>query len=252
MLADVTPLILTRDEEANIGRTLAQLAWAREVVIIDSMSTDRTRAIAASFPNVRVVERAFDSLAAQSNFGIAQIATSWVMLLDADYFVTPELVRELETLAPPADVAAYECAFRYAVFGKPLRASLYPPRIVLFRRDGGQVWQDGHAHRVRVAGEVRRLAAPIIHDDRKDFRRFLARQRTYMRQEARKLREADPKTLNAAAKMRKLVVVAPFAALVYTLFVKRTILDGWRGLWYAFERVTAELMLSLELLRGSR
>ena len=61
MLADITPVILTYNEAANIGRSLERLAWAREVVIVDSGSTDDTLAIAARFPNVRMVHRPFDT-----------------------------------------------------------------------------------------------------------------------------------------------------------------------------------------------
>src|SRR5436190_22300776 len=78
MLDRITPLILTRDEEANIGRTLAQLAWAREVVVVDSLSTDNTIEIARRFANVRVIPRAFDRHDLQWSFGAAQIATPWV------------------------------------------------------------------------------------------------------------------------------------------------------------------------------
>ena len=133
--------------------------------------------------------------------------------------------------------------------GKPLRASLYPPRIVLFRREGAEVWQDGHAHRVRVNGRVERLLGPIVHDDRKPFARFIARQRTYMRQEAAKLRAASFRSLNTAGKIRKLRVLAPFAAFTYALLVKRTILDGMAGIRYALERFLAEAILSAELFR---
>jgi glycosyltransferase involved in cell wall biosynthesis len=249
MLDQITPLILTRDEEVNIARTLGQLEWAAEVVVVDSHSTDRTVELAQTFDNVRVVLRPFDTLAAQSNFGIAQADTPWVMLLDADYFVTDELIRALAALQPPPDVDAYEIPFLYAVNGKRLRATLYPPRIVLFRRRKGAVIQDGHAHRVRVPGGVDRIAAPIVHDDRKSLGRFLDRQRKYMRQEAQKLRTADPRTLNLAARIRKLRVVAPFAVLVQTLFVKRLFLDGFAGLRYVLERVLAECILSWELIR---
>ena len=249
MLDRITPLILTRDEDVNIGRTLAQLRWAREVIVVDSFSIDRTLEIARSFPNVRVVEREFDTLAGQSNFGIDQARSEWVMLLDADFFVTDELTRELAALAPPLDVDAYETRFVYAVGGKRLRATLYPPRVVLFRRTAGRTIQDGHAHRVRVPGRVQRLIAPIVHDDRKSLRRFIDRQRKYMRQEAQKLRTAYPRTLNAAARIRKLRVVAPFAVLVHTLFVKGLILDGLAGLRYTLERVIAEVILSWELMR---
>lgn len=249
MLEQITPLILTRDEEPNIGRTLAQLAWARDVVVVDSFSTDATLDIAACFPNVRVFQRELDSLAGQSNFGIAQARTPWVLLLDADYFVPAEFTEELRALQPPPNIRAYIAAFTYAVHGKPLRATLYPPRVVLLHREHANVWQDGHAHRVLVDGETGALRSKIVHDDRKSFARFVARQRTYMRQEAAKLRAADPRTLNLAARIRKLIVVAPLAVVVHALFVRGLILDGRPGLAYAWERFVAELILSRALLR---
>jgi glycosyltransferase involved in cell wall biosynthesis len=249
MLDQITPVILTRDEEANIERSLASLAWARDVVLIDSFSTDGTVGIARRFPNVRVFQREIDSLAGQSNYGITQARTPWVLLLDADYFLPPAFADELRALDPPRGVTAYRGAFTYAVNGRPLRASLYPPRIVLLHRDHASVWQDGHAHRVLAGGETGELRTRIIHDDRKSFARFVARQKHYMRQEAEKLRLADPRALNFASRVRKLVVVAPFAVLLHTLFVKGLVLDGVAGLRYTWERVVAEVILSRELLR---
>ena len=64
MLDQITPVILTYNEAANIGRTLERLAWAREVVVVDSLSTDDTVAIAGRFPNTRVVQRPFDTMPA--------------------------------------------------------------------------------------------------------------------------------------------------------------------------------------------
>ncbi len=248
MLDQITPVILTRDEEANIERSLACLTWAHEVVLVDSFSADRTLEIARRFPNVRIVQREIDSLAGQSNYGIEQARTPWVLLLDADYFLPPAFADELRSLDPPRGVTAYRSAFTYAVNGRSLRASLYPPRIVLLHRDHASVWQDGHAHRVLAGGETGELGTRIIHDDRKSFARFVERQRHYMRQEAEKLRRADPRTLNFAARVRKLIVVAPFAVLLHTLFVKGLILDGFAGWRYAWERFVAELILSRELL----
>ena len=252
MLDQITPVILTRDEESNIGRTLAQLAWAQDVVVVDSFSTDTTLEIARGFPNVRVVQRELDTLAEQSNFGIRHVKTPWVMLLDADYFVPAELVDEMRALEPPPNVRAYRAAFRYAVNGKPLRASLYPARIVLLHREHAEVWQDGHAHRVLADGDVGDLETKIIHDDRKSFARFLERQKKYMRQEAEKLRNADPRALTVAGRVRKLVVVAPFAVAFHTLFVRGLIFDGAAGLRYVWERFIAELILSREMLRRPR
>jgi glycosyltransferase involved in cell wall biosynthesis len=249
MLDRITPLILTRDEEANIGRTLAQLAWAREVVVVDSLSTDDTVAVARQFANVRVVSRKFDSHDLQWAFGVEQVTTPWVLTLDADYFVPQAFVREMESLEPPPEVAGYKASFLYAIGGKPLRSALYPPRAVLLRRGAFEIWQDGHTQRVRVHGRLERLRTPLIHDDRKDLRRFMDRQRKYMRQEASKLRAAKWVALPTAGRIRKLRFVAPLATLFYVLFVKRAILDGEAGLRYALERFLAEAILSIELFR---
>ncbi|HKR64968.1 MAG TPA: glycosyltransferase family 2 protein [Thermoanaerobaculia bacterium] len=252
MLDEITPVVLTRDEEANIARTLAQLAWAREVIVVDSFSTDATVAIASSFPNVRVIQRTFDTLAGQSNFGLEQAHTEWALLLDADYYLPEHFIDELRGLDPEPGVRAYRAAFTYAVNGHPLRGSLYPPRIVLLHRENASVWQDGHAHRVLADGDVGMLQCKIIHDDRKSFARFLERQRKYMREEAEKLRTADPRSLSLSGRIRKLIVVAPFAAVVHALLIKGLILDGPAGWRYAWERLVAELMLSRELLRRAR
>jgi glycosyltransferase involved in cell wall biosynthesis len=249
MLDQITPVLLTRDEEANLERTLSHLTWAREVLVVDSFSTDATLAIAGRFPNVRVMQRTFDSLAGQSNFGLAEARTPWALLLDADYVLPDDFVDELRSLEPGAGVRAYSAAFTYAVNGHPLRGSLYPPRIVLLQREHASVWQDGHAHRVLADGDVGMLQAKIIHDDRKSFARFVARQRKYMREEAEKLRTANPASLSLAGRIRKLVVVAPPAVLVHSLFVKGLLLDGPPGWRYAWERFVAELILSRELLR---
>lgn len=249
MLDRITPLILTRDEEVNIGRTLGQLSWAREVIVVDSLSTDGTVEIARRFPNVRIVSRAFDSHAAQWSFGVEHVTTPWVLTLDADYFVPEAFMREIASLDPPADIAGYEARFVYAIGGRPLRAALYPPRPVLLRRSAFEIWQDGHTQRVRVDGRIERLRSPLIHDDRKDLHRFIDRQRKYMRQEAAKLRTTPWRALPVPGRIRKLRVVAPFATLFYTLFVKRTILDGGAGWRYVFERFIAECILSIELWR---
>jgi glycosyltransferase involved in cell wall biosynthesis len=249
LLDQITPVILTRDEEANLERTLGQLTWARDVVIVDSFSTDATLEIAARFPNVRVFQRELDTLAEQSNYGFAQAHTPWVLLLDADYFVPKSFVDELNELVPSPTVRAYRAAFTYAVNGKALRASLYPARIVLLHREHARVWQDGHAHRVLADGDVDQLGEKIIHDDRKSFARFVARQKIYMRQEAEKLRSVDPRALSMAGRVRRLIVVAPLAVLFHTLLVRGLILDGFAGLRYTWERFMAELILSRELLR---
>src|SRR6185436_15156902 len=113
-----------------------------------------------------------------------------------------------------------------AVDGRPLRAALYTPRVVLLRRGRFSFYMDGHTQRVRVDGRVEPLRARIVHDDRKPLARFIERQRRYMRDEAAKLRASRWRDLPFSGRVRKLRVVAPFAVAAQTLLLNRGLLDG--------------------------
>ncbi|MEP6782104.1 MAG: glycosyltransferase family 2 protein [Acidobacteriota bacterium] len=255
-MIDLTALVLTFNEEPNIARTLQQLTWVRDLVLVDSNSTDRTREIAAGFPNVRVVQRAFTNHAEQWNFGLEQtgITTEWVLALDADFVLADDAVAELTALAPPAPVAGYRASFTYCIEGTPLRSAVYPPVTVLFRRAGAKYFQDGHTQRVRVDGLVAPLSARINHDDRKPLAHWVAAQVRYMKLEADKLLSTPSSSLPAVDRLRKWMVVMPPLMFIHCLFVGGGILDGRAGLFYALQRATAELILSLTLaerrLRG--
>lgn len=244
----VTPLILTYNEEANIGRVLERLTWAPRIVVVDSFSTDATLDIARSFPQVDIVQRQFDSFAAQCNFGLGHVETDWVLSMDADYVCTPELAAEIEALPPEPDVHGYAVSFRYCIFGRPLRGTLYPERVALYRRAYATYRQDGHAHRVHVEGPVGRLRAPMLHDDRKPLDAWLAAQQRYAAQEADKLLATPPDQLGLVDRLRRQMVLAPVLTPFYCLFVKGGILDGRAGWAYALQRTYAEILLALRLL----
>ena len=97
-LTAITPLVLTYNEEANIGRTLGRLPWAERVVVVDSYSTEATIDIATSYDNVDLVQREFDHFADQCNYGLEQIDTEWVLSLDADYVCSEALIDEMRAL----------------------------------------------------------------------------------------------------------------------------------------------------------
>lgn len=250
MTSDITPLVLTFNEAPNLERTLARLTWAREVVLLDSFSTDETLSIARKHPNVRVVQRRFDTHGAQWAAGVAECRTEWVLSLDADYVLSPELVQELKAWRPRPDVDAYFCRFQYSINGKPLRGSLYPPRAVLFQPARCGYVQDGHTQRLHVPGKVDWLEHVIFHDDRKPISRWLADQDRYARIEAEKLSTAVPKALSWPDRLRRHIVMAPPLVFFGTLLVKGVIFDGWRGWFYACQRTIAELLLSLRLAQA--
>ena len=249
MIDRITPLILTYNEAPNIARVLEGLSWAREVIVVDSFSDDQTIQIATAFPNVRVIQRAFDNHRNQWEFGLTEtgIRTPWVLALDADYVVTDELIAELKTLEPNTVTAGYRAKFIYCINGKRLRSGIYPPVTVLYRREAATYVQDGHTQRIALAGEIKDLSSPLLHDDRKPFRRWFNSQSQYTKLEAQKLRATDPNELEFADRLRRWRFIVPPAMLFYCLVVRGGILDGPAGFYYAFQRAMAEFMLSHRL-----
>jgi len=229
---------------------LDRLDWARDVVVVDSYSTDETLEILARFPKVRIFQRTFDSFSKQCNFGLkeTQIQTEWVLSLDADYLLTQELVDELHELIPSPNVNGFRAHFIYCINGRRLRSGIYPPVTVLFRRDDSAYDDDGHAHRIKVKGAVQDLKSKILHDDRKSLSRWFQSQQRYTALEANKLLNAKVDSLSRTDRVRQLRVVAPLAMAFYCLIVRGGILDGRAGFFYAFQRMLAELMLSLYLI----
>lgn len=251
MFEQITPVLLTYNEEPNISRTLQRLTWANDIVLVDSFSDDHTVQIASDFPQVRVFQRPFDRHRDQWSFALAEteIKTPWVLALDADYILTDEFLSEVERLRPPKNVNGYTANFIYCINGRRLRSGIYPPVTVLYRRDAGCYEQDGHTHRVRVHGPIRSLQARILHDDRKSLTSWFNAQARYSQLEAQKLLTTARQNLSWPDRLRKLFFVAPAVMLVYCLFIRGGLLDGFAGLQYALERTVAELMLSLRLIQ---
>jgi len=247
ILEHLTPVLLTYNEMENIGRTLSRLAWAKDIVVVDSGSTDETLAILARFSQVRVFNRAFDSHGSQWHYAVHQTAirTPWILRLDADYQVTDDLLQELRQLDSNAPVDAYRIAFDYAIFSRKLISSLYPPNAILLRRGRFSVRDNGHTEVWTVDGPVRNLEARVIHDDWKLTEQWLTAQGRYMRRELQKLRLEGA---GLSSWLRQRPPLMPIAIFLHCLFVKGLFLSGRAGLFYALQRLVAESTLSLMVL----
>ncbi|MBC1236015.1 glycosyltransferase family 2 protein [Nostoc sp. 2RC] len=250
MLNKITPLILTYNEAPNIQRTLEKLTWANQIVIIDSYSSDETLEIIASYPQVKLFQRKFDTHATQWNYGLAQINSQWVLSLDADYVISEKLAEEIKELPENSPIDGYFIKFKYCVFGKPLRGTILPPRQALFRKDKSIYIDDGHTQLLQVKGKSAMLAGYIYHDDRKPLNRWLWAQDRYMVIEVQKLLDTPTRELSLGDRIRKQKLFAPFIILFYCLIFKGGILDGWHGWYYAFERVLAEILLAIRLIEA--
>jgi len=249
MLSQITPVLLTYNEAPNIGRTLAKLAWASDIVVVDSGSTDKTLSILAKFPNVRAFTRSFDSHANQWRYAVAEtaIATPWLLRLDADYLLSDALMGEMRQLDPGPDVCAYRIGFDYAVFSRWLRASLYPPNTILLRQGKFAIWDNGHTEAWTVEGQIVDLRGRILHDDWKTVAFWVNAQARYMQRESDKI-AARRDGLKHWLRLRP--PLAPLLVFFYCLFGKGLVFNGRAGLFYALQRMVAEAILSLMVLES--
>lgn len=145
----ISVIILTHNEEINIGRCLDSVSWSDDILVVDSFSEDRTVEISKRH-GARVIQRAFDDFSSQRNFATEQgdLKYEWVLHLDADEVVTPELRVELPK-AVFSDKDAYRVSSKLIFCGKFLRyAGLFPWYQVRFgRKQALRFKQVGHGQR---------------------------------------------------------------------------------------------------------
>ncbi|MGL5035049.1 MAG: glycosyltransferase family 2 protein, partial [Microcystaceae cyanobacterium] len=129
---------------------------------------------------------------------------------------------------------------------------ILPPRLALFKREKAKYIDDGHTQLLHLLGSSLNLSNYIYHDDRKPLSRWLWAQDRYMKLETEKLLKTPPENLSLGDKIRKVKVLAPLIVPIYCLFLKKGILDGWHGWYYALQRTLAEILLSIHLIEAEK
>jgi len=164
--ATLAACIIAFNEEDRIGGCLDSVAWADEIIVVDSGSTDRTAAIARE-KGARVIVRDWPGYVAQKNFALGQAAADWALSVDADERVTAELAAAIRGLlaAPGEGVAGASVPRRTWYLDRWIRhGGWYPDRRVRLVRRGRGRWEGGHVHECLVAeGAVRALEGDLLH-----------------------------------------------------------------------------------------
>lgn len=141
-MLDLSVIILTYNEELHIRRCIENvLPIAKDIFIVDSFSTDRTLEIAKKYLNVHILQNKWENNhAKQFNWGLehAAITTQWVLRLDADEYLLPELMQELQTKLPllPDDVTGIIFNRRHIFMGKWMKRGIYPVKLLRVFRYG--------------------------------------------------------------------------------------------------------------------
>ncbi len=165
--AGVTALIITKNEARNVTDCLASVGWTDEQIVVDAESTDETAHLAKTL-GARVLVRPWAGYGPQKNFGIDQARTEWVLIVDADERVPPELRTEVQaTLANgvPPDVAGFELPRRNFFYGRWIRhGGMFPDYQLRLIRRAVCRYDDTRLHeRMLFQGRVRRLSQPLDH-----------------------------------------------------------------------------------------
>ena len=165
----ISATIITFNEESNIKAACESVAWADEIVVVDSNSTDATRGLAEA-AGARVITNAWPGFGAQKQFAVAQAQHEWIFSLDADERVSDELRKSIESLRskPDAELAdGYQIARRTFYQQRWIRGGgWYPDRqLRLFRRSKGH-WKQRHIHEsvtMNSGARIARLNGDLLH-----------------------------------------------------------------------------------------
>jgi len=222
-------VIITLNEEAKIKDCLESVAWADEIIVVDSFSEDSTVEIARNYTD-KIYQREFAGFGEQKNFALSKTSGDWILSIDADERVTFELQEEIKrTLANPRACGYYMRVKSYFL-GKWIKHCGWWPgyHLRLFRRDCGR-FTDRLVHEaVQVDGPTAKLKNPLEHHPFFSVSDLIKKADTYSTLGA-KVMVAEGKSSSSCHALTH----SAFAFLK-TYFIKMGILDGWRGLAIAF------------------
>lgn len=232
--------VITRDEADNIGRCLASVVGlAREIVVVDSGSTDATRNIAREY-GARVIERDWPGFAAQKQFAMDACDAPWLLSLDADEALDGPARAAIEALfaagAQPA-AAGYELNRLTWYLGDWVRYTWYPEwRLRLVRRDRA-AWREYNGHDyLAVDGEAARLGGHLLHYTYRNLEHHMQQSIRYARMSAEKLAAGDRRI-----PVSKLFF-SPLGRFIRLYIFKQGWRDGWRGFLLAFSSAMSAVL----------
>jgi glycosyltransferase involved in cell wall biosynthesis len=262
-------LVLTKNEAVNIGRCLESLASCDDVVVLDSFSDDATEAIVKG-TSARFLQRAFDTFAGQRNWAIDNVVFKhrWVLHLDADECLTPQLHAELSRLADADEKSAYMLANRVIFMGRWIRrCTMYPYYQARFLRLGeSRFKQVGHGQHLDHATRGTGIALePYTHYNfSKGIADWVARHNRYSDDEARRItadgrgflasvpdalfgRDAGDKQ-QARKRLADHLPLRPLVRFLYLFVWKWGFLDGRAGFDYCTLMAFYDYLIRLKVI----
>ena len=247
--ATVSAIVITRNEEAVIRRCLESLAWTREIVVVDSGSTDNTVEICRELGAIVHTTDDWPGFGPQKNRALDRASGHWIISLDADEWVTPALRAEIErVIATPDARAGYAIPRRSSFCGRFMKHSGWWPDYVvrLFRRDAGRFSDDRTHERVVVQGKLGRLREPLMHEAIRNIEQMLAKMDGYSSASAHSRFQQGRRASLATA------LLHGFWAFFKTYVLRLGFLDGREGFILAIANAEGSYYRYVKLMMLAR
>lgn len=222
--------IITKNEEHDIRPCLESVKWADEIVLVDDFSTDKTLAIAREF-KCKILQTEWRGYGKQKQFALEQLTTDWVLNIDADERVTPELAEEIQSKVKnqKSKISGYEIPFVFYFLGHRMRFGGCggEKHVRLFQRDKGRYDKTVIHETLAVEGAIGLLKKPIVHYSYRDKEEYFKKFEEYT-------------TLAAAEMYRQGKTARWYTFLKFTWELSRRVvlygafLDGAAGVRYAW------------------
>jgi len=246
----VSVIVIAKDEQASIGRVLRSVAWADEIVVVDSGSTDRTVEIARELGAKVTVTDDWPGFGPQKNRALDLATGDWVLSLDADEWLTAESAEEIRRVVATgaAGPAAWRMPRRSSFCGRFMRHSGWWPDYVvrLFRRGHARFSDDIVHERVITEGAMATLREPIMHETFTDLEDLVGKMNRYSTLTAQQLR-ASGKTAGLVEALARALW-----AFIRTYVLRAGFLDGREGLMLALATAEGTYYRYVKLMQLSR
>ncbi len=228
----ISVVIIAKNEEDKIRRCLDALkSFASEIVVVDSVSADRTAEICNEY-GCRVFHREFDGYGSQKQFAVDQAANDWVLSVDADEVLEPELQKELAGISEAGELPydAYNIPFSLVYMGRIMKHSGigHETHLRLFNRNKGRFTASPVHEGIVSSGKTGELKNRILHYSYRDISHHLEKINIYTSQAAEGL-------VKKGKQYSHLAIACKFPLSFFTHFiVKGGILDGYPGFMWSY------------------
>ena len=223
----LSTVIITYNEEQKLVECLESVSFSDEIIVVDSLSTDKTREIAEQV-KAKVYTRPFDDFSSQKNYAMERANGEWILSIDADERVTDALALEIKKVIQLENqYAGYYLTRQNFIFGGRMRygASLTDFQLRLIRKGKGEF--RGLVHeRIALQGLAGTLKGPLLHVTYQSLDEYFAKFNHFSSLDARELQRQHKKSSWLGA------LVKPIIHFIYFYFFKLGFLDGRRGLMY--------------------